>query len=225
MSEHPEPRSDVQMDSETSDAPVATWPARSFINLAMPDPPIPDSPDSPDEQPAPAPQPSTIRPGEQGSDFLLPGRREMAFLKRTVLHPIYTYYEILAPDISILTKHSDFSVNVLAFPSPPNTSAEDLELWFQRLETMFDLVPQISCETKIFTMIGATAAVQSTDLLRFFLRLRNTTPLGTQAYEQFKSYLKHRLVCETPTKCGGGMWWLGSHNQDRYINCENVYAI
>ncbi|XP_076825813.1 uncharacterized protein LOC143471272 [Clavelina lepadiformis] len=172
MSEPPEPISDVQMDSETPDAPVAPWPARSFINLAMPDPPIPDSPDSPDEQQATAPQPSNIRPGEQGSDYPLPGRREMAFLKQTVL----------------------------AFSSPPTTSAEDLELWFQRLEAMFDLVPQISFETKIFTMIGATAAVQSTDLLRFFLRLRNTVPIGTQAYEQFKSYLKHRLMCETPTK-------------------------
>ncbi|CAK8689289.1 unnamed protein product [Clavelina lepadiformis] len=169
-------------------------------SLAMHDPPIPDSPDSPDEQPAPAPQPSIIRPGEQGSDYPLPGRREMAFLKQTVLHPVYKYYEILSPEISHLTKHSDISPKVLAFSSPPTTSAEDLELWFQRLEAMFDLVPQISFETKIFTMIGATAAVQSTDLLRFFLRLRNTVPIGTQAYEQFKSYLKHRLMCETPTK-------------------------
>ncbi|CAK8683296.1 unnamed protein product [Clavelina lepadiformis] len=166
----------------------------------MPDPPIPDSPDSPDEQQATAPQPSNIRPGEQGSDYPLPGRREMAFLKQTVLHPVYKYYEILSPEISHLTKHSDISPKVLAFSSPPTTSAEDLELWFQRLEAMFDLVPQISFETKIFTMIGATAAVQSTDLLRFFLRLRNTVPIGTQAYEQFKSYLKHRLMCETPTK-------------------------
>ncbi|CAK8685439.1 unnamed protein product [Clavelina lepadiformis] len=184
MSEPPQPRSDVQMDSEMSDAPVAPWPARAFINLAMPDPPIPDSPDSPDEQQAPTPQPSIIRPGEQGSDYPLPRRREMAFLKQTVLHPIYKYYELLALDISPLT---DISTKVIAFSSPPTTSAEDLEIWFQRLEAMFDLVPQISCETKIFTMIGATAAVLATDLLRFFLRLRNSMPLETQAYDRFKA--------------------------------------
>ncbi|CAK8672630.1 unnamed protein product [Clavelina lepadiformis] len=191
MSKFPESKPDYQMDTTTSDTPAGL-----SIDIAMPDPPIPDSPDSPDEQPAPAPQPSTIRPGEQGSDYPLPRRREMAFLKQTVLHPIYRYYEILASDISPLT---DISTKVIAFSSPPTTSAEDLEIWFQRLEAMFDLVPQISCETKIFTMIGATAAALATDLLRFFLRLRNTAPLGTQAYEQFKSYLKHRLMCETPT--------------------------
>ena len=173
------------MDSTTSDTPAAL-----SIDVAMPDPPIPDSPDSPDEQPAPAPQPSIIRPGEQGSSYPLPGRRELAFLKQTVLHPIYKYYEIWRPDIS---------PKVLTFPSPPTTSTEDLVLWFQRLEAMFELVPQIDCETKIFTMIEATAAVQSTDLLRFLGRLRDTMPLGTQAYEQFKSYMKHRLMCETPT--------------------------
>ncbi|CAK8678735.1 unnamed protein product [Clavelina lepadiformis] len=169
MSKFPESTPDYQMDTTTSDTPAGL-----SIDIAMPDPPIPDSPDSPDEQPAPAPQPSTIRPGEQGSDYLLPGRREMAFLKQTVLHPIYQYYEILAPDISHLTKHSDISTKVLAFSSPPTTSAEDLELWFQRLEAMFNLVPQISCETKIFTMIGATAAVQSTDLLRYRVDLQET---------------------------------------------------
>ncbi|CAK8673873.1 unnamed protein product [Clavelina lepadiformis] len=195
MSKFPEPTPDFQMDTTTSDTSAA-----SSIDFAMPEQPIPDSPDSPDEQPVPAPQPSTIRPGEKGSDYLLPGRREMAFLKQTVLHPIYTYYEILASDISHLTKHSDISVKVIKFPSPPTTSAEELELWFQRLETMFDLVPQISCETKFFTMIGATAAAQATDLLRFFLRLRNATPIGTQAYELFKSYLTDQLMCETPTK-------------------------
>ncbi|CAK8686791.1 unnamed protein product [Clavelina lepadiformis] len=46
------------------------------------------------------------------------------------------------------------------------TTAEDLRLWFQRLEAMFELVPQADCETRIFTMIAAKPAVHSTDLLR-----------------------------------------------------------
>ncbi|CAK8674282.1 unnamed protein product [Clavelina lepadiformis] len=76
MSMFPESTPDFQIDNTTPDPPAVPSPSAT-----MPDAPIPDSADSPDEQSAPAPQLSIIRPGEQGSSYLLPRRADLAVWK------------------------------------------------------------------------------------------------------------------------------------------------
>ena len=45
----------------------------------------------------------------------------------------------------------DITVPILALPAQPTNSADDLFLWFQRMEEIFELVPQLEFVTKIFS--------------------------------------------------------------------------
>ncbi|XP_076799804.1 uncharacterized protein LOC143444896 [Clavelina lepadiformis] len=116
----------------------------------------------------PKPQLPIIRPGEQGSSSFMPRRADLADWQRTVLRPVHKQFQLYGKDIS---------VPILAFPAPPTTSAEDLLLWFQRLEETFQLVPQFHLVEKIFTMIAATSAVHLAHLLQFIDEMMNDETL------------------------------------------------
>ncbi|CAK8686593.1 unnamed protein product [Clavelina lepadiformis] len=120
----------------------------------------------------------------------MPRRADLADWQRTVLRPVHKQFQLYGKDIS---------VPILAFPAPPTTSAEDLLLWFQRLEETFQLVPQFHLVGKIFTMIAATSAVHLAHLLQFFDEMAGGIPDETLQYEQFKQYLQNLLLLELST--------------------------
>ncbi|CAK8689415.1 unnamed protein product [Clavelina lepadiformis] len=188
MSVVPDSSADVQIDDITSVTAAVPLPSRTFIDLT-----IPDSPDSPVQQSSPAPHVPIVRPGEQGSLALMPRRADLADMQGTVFQPVHKQFQPYRTNIT---------VPILAFPAPPTTSAEDLLLWFQRLEETFQLVPDFHLWRKIFTMIAATPAVHLDPLMQY---MADRMTDKTLQYEQFKQYLHTLLLSEIPSNIGGGM--------------------
>ena len=84
----------------------------------------------------------------------------------------------------------------LAVPAPPTTSAEDLLLWFQQLDELFQLVPDFEFMSKILTMVAATPAFHMAPLMKY---ISNGVKDKTLEYEQFKQFLHARLILEIPS--------------------------
>ncbi|CAK8689892.1 unnamed protein product [Clavelina lepadiformis] len=172
MSTVPDSSADVQIDEITSVTEM-----------------IPDSPDSPVQQSSPAPYVPIVRPGEQGAPAPMPQSADLAEIQATVLQPVHRLFRPFKTTVTMPT---------LAVPAPPTTSAEDLLLWFQQLDELFQLVPDFEFMSKILTMVAATPAFHMAPLMKY---ISNGVKDKTLEYEQFKQFLHAR---------GGGMWRLGS---------------
>ncbi|CAK8682974.1 unnamed protein product [Clavelina lepadiformis] len=175
----------VHIDDITSNTAAGSLPSVTFVDLTLP-----DSPDSPVQLSSPVPHGRIVRPGEQGSLAPLTKRAVLAGLQQTVLRPIYRQYRVWGPDIT---------VPILALPAQPTNSADDLFLWFQRMEEIFELVPQLESVTKIFSMIAATPAVHSVNLLETLNDKAGRISDKLLLYDQFKLYLHTLLLSEVPS--------------------------
>ncbi|CAK8692059.1 unnamed protein product [Clavelina lepadiformis] len=148
---------------------------------------IPASPDSPVQQSSPAPCVPIIRPGEQCALAPMPQSADLADIQATVLQPVHRLFRPFKTTVTMPT---------LAVPSPPTTSAEDLLLWFQQLDELFELVPDFHLGSKILTMVAATPAFHMAPLLK---HISDRDKDETLEYEQFKQFLHARLILEIPS--------------------------
>ncbi|CAK8687626.1 unnamed protein product [Clavelina lepadiformis] len=142
---------------------------------------IPDSPDSPVQQSSPAPYVPIVRPGEQGAPAPMPQSADLADIQATVLQPVHRLFRPFKTTVTMPT---------LAVPAPPTTSAEDLLLWFQQLDELFQLVPDFEFMSKILTMVAATPAFHMAPLMKY---ISNGVTDKTLEYEQFKQFLHARF--------------------------------